>query len=159
MFAQQKQLWPDPGTRRKVRRWHLSPSAHAAKLHEYLVFPHGDDVIKSWWLDFQANLEMSCEDRCEAAPSRPPSTRTAASSICTSPQLISEEIYIPAARAARRSHLNVNAELIAERGEALWWEEDLWCENAGGVSSARSPKTCPTPRPQSGLHRRTTWGE
>lgn len=59
---------------------------------------------------------MSCEDRCEAALSRPPPP------IRTSPQLISEEIFIPA---ARRSHLNVNAELIAERGEDLWREEAL----------------------------------
>ncbi len=43
-------------------------------------------------------------------------------------------------RAARRSHLNANVVLIAEQLESLLGEQSLWCESAGGVSSARSPK-------------------
>lgn len=39
-----------------------------------------------------------------------------------------------------RSRLNVNVELIAERGKSLVGGGSLWCENTGGVSSARSPK-------------------
>ena len=82
---------------------------------------------------------MSCEDRCEAAIS----SSSCLFNLHGSPADLWVNLHSSgpsSAHTPRRSHLNVNAELIAEREESPVGGGSLRCENIGGVSSVRSPK-------------------